>query len=337
MAAGEFRSAIAPLERVKTRRPGDGAARAALIECRLKSADMQRAAEETRDLLAAGIASPAQKLRLGAMLLEAHQPQVGRPLLESALAESPGLAEAHGLLGALDLNGKAYEAAVAHFGRAAQLDPISSRYALGLAQALLDWKHNGTAVEYLKAVESRFGSLPQFQLVLGRAYFALNLNDDAARVFESLLAKPGPGADIPHYYLGRIYSAGKDFQRAEAHYKAALALNPKDPTYWLGYGVLLMEAGAERSDQAIEHLRRAAALAPSEPEPALRLAVCYMAREQFDRARPLLERVARAHPEIVRAHVLLARAYDELRLPVMAARERDLAKQHSSSDHPPIP
>ncbi len=170
---GDFRDAVEPLKRLKSLQSENVSTRATLIEAYLKAGMKNEGEDEINQLLSAHIATMQEELSLAKLLLADGEGRAAAEVLRHAVATWPEAAEPHGDLGLLLTKGQQYEAAVSELGRAAQLDPNSAEYALGLGEALLRWRHDTVALQYLLAVQAKFGELPLYKFELGLAYFYL--------------------------------------------------------------------------------------------------------------------------------------------------------------------
>ena len=92
---------------------------------------------------------------------------------------------------------------------------------------------------------------------MGVAYGALGRSDEAIGAFEAALALD-PQLPGPHFSLGRIYRARRQWEEAIREYQAELAIDPQDADayYWLGATHPVLD----RSDEAIGALEAALAL-----------------------------------------------------------------------------
>lgn len=309
MAIGKYQQAIIPLERVKQVNPSELAVRVALIEAYFKGGRKTEGERETQEALASAMMSPADQVKLAAVLREDGQPEEAEMVLRHAIASGADSAEARGALASLLLEKKQYEGAAEEFGRAVQLDPGSSKFALGLAEVLLQWKHHSTLLAFLNAVHERFSDLPEYQYKLAQAYYGLGQFPRAIEQLEKVIALRPPRLDVAEYLLGNSYLAMGTFERAEDHYRKAIAFNPKDPSYYESLATLLRKKRKANVDEAITLLNKALQLDPSNPRPKLQLALCFKSKSDFAKAQGLLEEVVREQPNLLPAHVALAQVY----------------------------
>ena len=324
MRMGKYGQAVGPLERVKREKEFDLQVRVALIEAFFKGGMDAEGQGETEELLKGRIASPAEKVKLAVALVEDNQPTLAERVLRTVVASSPDLADGHGVLGIVYLKEKSYKDAVYELGRAVQLDPNSAEYSMGLAEGLLGWKNYVNAIDFLKAVENRFGTLPDFRLKLALAYYGERLYPKAIIEFQKVLQQPPPRIDSVHYYLGHSYFFTSDFGKAEFYYKKAIEINPKNASYYLALGLLLRKLGPRRLDEAIENLQMSTKLDPLDPEARIQLALCDEAKGEFAPAEALVEEVVQTQPELLRAHVILSRVYHSSGREDKANREKGI-------------
>ncbi|HEV2708215.1 MAG TPA: tetratricopeptide repeat protein [Pyrinomonadaceae bacterium] len=146
------------------------------------------------------------------------------------------------------------------------------------------------------------------QLALGRARFGAGDPVGAAKAFRAAVALR-PSDTRAHFFLATAFEKAGDDAEALKAYRALVALDPNVAEGHLGMGVLLVKLGGERMEEgiaalvravalngelyearvnlgralvragrpaeSIEHLRRAAELAPHNPEPHYQLAIAY--------------------------------------------------------------
>ncbi|HWC16793.1 MAG TPA: tetratricopeptide repeat protein [Terriglobales bacterium] len=133
-----------------------------------------------------------------------------------------------------------------------------------------------------------------------------------------------------HFELGEMLrtSGTQHREEAEAEYKAALQVNPRDEQAESRLG----EIAVQRNDlkEAEQRLTHAVELQPSDPEANVGLAKVYMAREQPEKAKPLLERAIQLEPTSAVAHFRLGTVYRELGRTSDAKHEFDEYQKYKS-------
>ena len=305
---GDFRGAIQPLKRLKTLDQNRVSTRATLIDAYLKAGMENEGEDEIKQLLNAHLATMQEELLLSRMLLESGHHRAAKEVLTHAAATWPEAADPHGDLGLFFIAGADYEKAVGELGRAAQLDPESAKYGLDLGEALLRWRHDPVALEYLLAVQSKFGELPLYKFELGLAYFDLTRFPSALQQFERL-AQEQPKSSRVHYLLGATYQEMGNLGKAEECYRKAIALSPDEASYYITLSSLLRKENPGDLSEPIRLARKGLELRPEDKEGKLLLASCLEAQGKLAEAQALLESLIAATPESRAAHVALAKVY----------------------------
>ena len=305
---GDFRDAIEPLKRLRSLQPQDVSARATLIEAYLKAGMTDEGEDEIHQLLSAHIATMQEELSLAKLLLADRQGRAALEVLRQAAATWPDAPEPHGDLGLLLTRGQQYEAAVSELGRAVQLDSNSAEYALGLGEALLRWRHDTVALQYLLAIRTRFGKLPLYEFELGLAHFYLTQFPQALDEFENV-AQEQPKSSQIQYLLGGTYQALGELDKAEDCYRKAIALQPSEATYYLVLASLVRKIHPAELTEPVRLAEKGLTLSPDNEDLKLVLASCYQLQGKLPEAQTMLESVLASDPNFREAHVALAKVY----------------------------
>jgi tetratricopeptide (TPR) repeat protein len=323
MEKERFREAIAPLQKLSTRGTPDLSVRVALIESYFKGDMKEQGGREIESFLQAPQATTADQLKLAKVLIEDKQPEAAQLVLEHVVKASPDSVEAHAQLGQLLADKEQYEDAAREMGRAAHLSPDTAGYSMRLAEILILWKHYPTALEFLTAVKDRFSRLPEYQYKLGLAYYGLHQIPQAIKVFENF-AKEHPDLDLVEFFLGNCYQTTGDFEKAEVHYKRAIALNGNKPSHYAALAQLLRKDTKDRTGEAVTYLEKALLLDPQDMQSKLELALCYEKKMNYPKAQVLLEEVIQHQEDLLPAHVALARVYYRQKKKEEGDRERSI-------------
>ena len=321
MEAGQCDRATVPLRKLRLLQPGSVSVRVSLIECAVKAGLPEEARKELRAFLETPGISAEERVKAAQVLVEDHALPAAEAVLKDTVSRYDQSAEAHAGLGKLLLDRNEYEAAVRELGRAAQLAPDAPGYSLGLAEALLLRKHYGPALEFLQAVRPKFGTLPDFHYKLGLAYYGLYRYPDAQTEFEAL-TRDRPEADLAWFFLGNTWSAMGKLENAEACYRKAIGLNEHNASYYAALGQMLRKSEQDRVAEAIEALRQALKLDPSDSQSRMELALCYERSRRLEEAQALLQQVVRERPDFKEGHVALARVYYKRRQTADGDREK---------------
>jgi Flp pilus assembly protein TadD len=308
MGNGGFREAVEPLLRLKRIRGGDVSTRATLIEAYLKAGMKGEGKDEIDQLLTAHLATMQEEVSLAKLLIADREGEAAAEILRHTTATWPDWAEAHGELGLLLIQREQYETAVNELGRAVQLDPSSAKYSLGLGEALLRWRHDPVALQYLLAIREKFGELPIYKFQLGLAYFYLTRFPMAIQEFEDL-AREKPKSSRAQYFLGGSYQAMGELRKAEECYRKAIALKPDEASYYTALASLLKKENPADLAEPVRLLAKALALNPTDQEGKLLLASCFELEGKLTEAQALLEEVVSSNPGSRNAHAALAQVY----------------------------
>ncbi len=343
MEAGRYNEAMAPLRQLRALQPGNVSVRVSLMECAFKAGLPEAASSELRAFLEAPGITAEERIKAAQVLVEDHALPAAEAVLKDTVSRYEQSPEAHAGLGKLLLDRNEYEQAVRELGRAAQLAPDTPGYSLGLAEALLLWKHYGPALEFLQAVSPKFGTLPDFHYKLGLAYYGLYRYPEAQAEFEAL-TRDRPETDLAWFFLGNTWSAMGKLENAEACFRKAIALNQRNASYYSALGQSLRKSEQDRVAEAIEALRQALKLDPSDSQSRMELALCLERSRRLEEAQTLLQQVVRERPDFKEAHVALARVYykrhqtadgdrEKAALARLEAEER--ARQEAAKSPPP--
>ena len=322
MKTGEYGKAIAPLLALKSVPELALPARVSLIECYLHMRDRAQADREAGELLRAGIAGPADETKLAAILIEEGDSDAAEKVLRDSLARQPDQAKACAALGVILLNRKRYQEAAEFLQQAVRLEPDSSEYALAFAETLLLWKRDNQLIGFLKAVEPKFGHLPEYQYKLALAYYGAAKISETIDTLQKLLRMNPRRQDQIYFLLGNSYLTTGKLQDAEKAYRTAMQMNPKDPAYYEQFATVLRTEGPERVDEAIADLKRALQIDPSDASLALQLALCYESKGDLKSAVGPAEDAVREKPDLLPGHVALTRIYFRLGRRVEGQREK---------------
>ncbi|MEW5978453.1 MAG: tetratricopeptide repeat protein [Acidobacteriota bacterium] len=321
METGKFREAIPFLTKLRALGNSDVSVAVALIESFLKAGMKEEGTREIQVFLQAPNVTFSDQFKLAKVLIEDKQPVAARFVLEHVVRIRPDLAEAHAQLGQLLAEQDQYEDAAREMGQAVRLSPETVEYSMRLAEILILWKQYPTAAEFLSAVKDRFGHLPEYQYKLGLTYFGLHHIQQAIAVFENL-AREHPSLDLVQFFLGNFYQTTGDYEKAESHYRRAIELNPAKASHHAALAQLLRKDTKDRTDEALIYLEKALSLDPQDLQSKLELALCHEKKTSYPTAERLLEQVVREQPDLIPAHVALARVYYRQKKKALGDRER---------------
>jgi tetratricopeptide (TPR) repeat protein len=326
MKTDEYKDAIAPLLKLKDDPTLSVPARVNLIECYLKTQQPQPADREANDLLRTGISVPADQTKLAGIFLENGATDTAVQLLIHSLKLDPEQDKALATLGSIYLRQQRYADAAPLLERAVQLQSDSAEYAMAFAEVLFLWDHSAAFLAFLQSVEPKFKALPEFQFALGLAYYKTARYTDAASTLETLLQSNPRRQDQIYFWLGNSDLALGKEEAAEKSYRKAIEINPKQPLYYENFATLLRRQGPEKLDEAIGQLKRAYQFDPNNPFVGLQLALCYESKGNLPDAAALLEKAVQKQPDLLPAHIALARIDFRLDKKADAAKEKETVR-----------
>ncbi len=207
MKTGEAEEALTPLLTLKKVAALALPARVSLIECYLKTSKRAAAERELDDLLRSNLAGPEEQTKLAAILIEDGDLTAAERVLRGSLQLDAKQPKAYAALGLVLLNQKQYREAADSFESAAHLEPDSAEYAMAFANALVLWNRPNTLLVFLKAVEPKFGNLPEFQHKLAFAYYGVGEFSNAIATLENLL-RAEPAASGPDLFSAWKFLSG---------------------------------------------------------------------------------------------------------------------------------
>jgi len=284
----------------------------------------------------AGQDSIAQAL----VLFRAGKVKQAETVLRSVTAANPNSPAAHAALGELLFKEHRYEDSVQELGMATQLDPDSAEYNLSLAEALIGWKHDGVAVEFLNAVRPKFGKIPEFHYDLGLAHYNMNKMSEAQGELQEAL-RLAPDSERTQFLLAACLASTGDSTKALDMLHKLVKEHPSNSMYWATLGQILGPMGGENSAEAVKVVHHALAVAPHDPHTQYVAATVFVQTGDFADARPLLEHLEKLDPKVLSVHVQLARVYSRLGQRELARKETEIAnelqKQNASQNQSPAP
>lgn len=253
---------------------------------------------EARSAYARAASLPPQDgpswLRVGDLARRLHQDDEAAGAYERAVAVDPDLVEGWIALGDLAASRNRPAEAERAFGRATALAPERRDLwkALGEARRSLN-NPSGAADAFAEAAE-RAGNDPAEALFLGTVLLELDRPREAAGILNAGLAK------TPHDPALLVSAAeasrrGGDIAAAETHLRNAVAADGASADAWKALGLLLLDAN--RPDQALSALERAASLHPDDVPLRKHLGIALARTGHPAEAEETLLRAAAAAPD----------------------------------------
>jgi tetratricopeptide (TPR) repeat protein len=242
--------------------------------------------------------------------------------------------------------------AIPQLKRVLSSDPQARPAYLILADCYLQTGQNQDVVSLLQPRESMFGDDLAYAFILGTALIQSGEADKGETYVAKVFGAGESGES--HLLMGMAQLAKQDYPSAKQELERAVQLNPQLPTAHSLYGRALLalgeqqpaehafqqelainindfeanlqlgnlRKGVQRFDEASAYLERAIAIRPKDLTARKLLASLRLQTGKVDEAATMLEAIVKEAPDLVDAHVQLATAYNRLKRPDDAAREK---------------
>jgi len=195
----------------------------------------------------------------------------------------------------------------------------------------------GGNAEALKTVERAVALAPDHfdaQLALGRALYGAGNDARATRAFRAAVALR-PGDARARFYLATALERAGDTTGALAVYRELAQSQPLVAEGHLGLGVLLVKRGGAEAEEGLKELERALALKPNLYEARIALGRALVAGERAAEAIEHLRRAAELAPGNPEPHYQLSLAYRRMGRSEDAAAESAIVKRIHESRRAP--
>ncbi len=196
-----------------------------------------------------------------------------------------------------------YYESIKFYNQAIDLDPTFALAYAGIADSYL--------LIGLYGIEPTTDAFPKARAAAEKA---LEIDVDSAE------------AEVDLAMIANLYQY--DWRNAEAHFRRAVELKPAYSTGHHWFGLFLAMQG--RTDEALQHLTRAAELDPLSPSVATDVAFAYYLGNQNDKAIEHLTKLLKSEPDFPNAHNNLGMNYLAVKRFDEALAEFEKAKQLSS-------
>jgi len=187
----------------------------------------------------------------------------------------------------------------------------------------------GKDTEALKSVERAVALAPEnfdAQFTLGRALYGVGDSAAAARAFRAALQlRPDDARAL--FFLATALEAAGDTEAALAAYSELTRRQPQAAEGHLGLGVLLIKRGGADAEKGIEELRTAVRIDPNQYEAQATLGRALLTQKLAGESVEHLLRAAELAPTNPEPHYQLALAYRRLGLNDKAVAETAIVKR----------
>lgn len=187
----------------------------------------------------------------------------------------------------------------------------------------------GDDVAALKAVQQALSLAPNHfdaRLALGRALFGTGDNSGAIQAFKAAKVLQPTNAQVL-FYLATALERSGDIKAALATYRELIAIKNDSYDGHLGLGVLLLKRGGRDGDEGVKELERALQINPNLYEGRVALGRAMVLRGRWNDALEHLLRAAALAPDNPEPHYQLSIAYRRLGRKEEAAKEAAIVKR----------
>ncbi len=203
-------------------------------------------------------------LNLGNALIEAGRNEEGLEASRIAMEQRPDSADAHSNLALAQMNLKRFDASGESLRRALELDPRHKSALQNTAELYRKQGRYEEAIEAYRAVLARDRRYALAHAGLGDALFQRERYREAVESLQKAVTlQPNlPMAGTLQMLMGRASRELGRLDRAEEHFRLAMAIEPRDATPLLDLAAL--RAAQQRHREADDLLRRARELRPGD-------------------------------------------------------------------------
>ena len=241
-------------------------------------------------------------LNLGNALIEAGRNEDGLAASRIAVEQRPESPDAHSNLGLALMNLDRFEEADTALRRARELDPTHQSSLQNSAELLRKQGRYEEAVEAYRTVLRRDAPYALAYAGLGDALFHLQRYEAAIDALGAALQiQPGlPFAGKLSLLMGRAARSLGQLDRAEEHYRDALAVEPNEAVWLLELAGVLREQG--RRDEAEALMGRARELRPNDPATLQNIAEALRKEQRYEEALAAYRDVQAVAPDYALAY-----------------------------------
>jgi Flp pilus assembly protein TadD len=280
----------------------------AMVEMSHNSAD--KAEADLKTAMSIAPQSPQAYLELGKIRFAQKRFPEGVAVLEQALQYDPNSVEALRLEVTYDLYAKQPEKALARLNAQIEKSPKNSAFYDLLAELQIQNKNlDQAAAAAQKAMQLNSGD-GQAAMLYSQIEVQRGQTAQAISLWENWLVSHPNDAGVLAV-LGTLEEATGDMAKAEADYRKALAIQPKQPVAANNLAYLML-ANGENVDVALTLAQTARQAMPNSPDTADTLAWAYYYKGAYGFARDLLEDATKTEPNNPAIQYHLGMVYSKL-------------------------
>lgn len=206
------------------------------------------------------------------------------------------------------LSRKDYTKAQRSFEKSLEKDSRYVNAILGLSEVYFRKKQINQAGAILNEALTRIKDDDSLYLAWGRYLYTQKKFDKAEAAFKQAAAL-NPGSEKPFLDLGDLYlNALEKTSEAINMYRKVLAINPDNAGAHYALGIALSNLNQE-PQEVIEHFTKSSQLEPKNPLPLEALSNAYGKQKNFPKALETLDKLLAAYPDLPRALILKGDIY----------------------------
>jgi tetratricopeptide (TPR) repeat protein len=181
-------------------------------------------------------------LEPGKILVLAKQYKRAVPYLRKYVALRPKSSEGMTLFTAALFGAEDFAEVVKVGPNALLLDSANVETWRTYAHSLVETKDYKTALTAFAALQRRNAIKSEDQSKLGKAYFGMNLYDDALKAYELAMLADSTNCD-PFFDLGFLYMRQQNYAKAATMFEKKIACDPRSLSAYINAGSSLMQVG----------------------------------------------------------------------------------------------
>ncbi|MFM7426050.1 MAG: tetratricopeptide repeat protein [Elainella sp.] len=214
-----------------------------------------------------------------------------------SLERQPRLAEVHAGLGALRVKQRNWQAAIASYQQALEVNPnhAESHRSLAGIYAQLGQRHEEIAYRYRAVVLKPAWATPSNQLTLGNALIQMDKPNEAIDCYRRAI-KLRPDFYEAHYNLAVAEAYQQNWEAAKVAFQQTLRLNPNHAESYYGLGKLAEQA--EQTKTAAAYYWRAIQLNSNFAAAYFSLGEMLLKLRYWDKALPICYQATRLNPDL---------------------------------------
>lgn len=269
-----------------------------------RAGDLERAAEEYRQLLAAAPNYMEAQANLGVVLARLGRYDEAVAAYQSALRLAPELPQLLLNLGLAHYRAGQYEEAAKVFAKLLSLSPDVNQARQLLGLSLIELGRNDEAVKHLEMTLTVTPDDPAVLYGLGLAYLRLHRSTDVQAIITRMMTQPEtlPAA---HLLKGQSFLGDFEFEQAAAELEMAARLKADLPR--INYSLGLSYLKLNRNKDAVSAFERELKISPHDASTFFYLAYLFEAEGNLEVAREKIQIALRFDPGIPEANALLGK------------------------------